>query len=336
MKVTVIMARTLNEAEIERAVEGLSNFGNNTSALIELLMYGKAAVKPLVRFLHSYPSVFCEPRCLAADALCMIGGIEAVEGLIQVLDLYDLELLDPQIRLAEETIRNRAARNLGALGDETAREPLLRSLKENHLRGAAEALATYRDIEAVPYIIEMLGDDYAREAAAKALVKFGGSAVEHLLETLNTKTYDTYKYERRSSVIRRREAATLLGEIRDPRAVQHLVVMLEDDEWQVRLFSALSILKICGNQDAPIKAFLELISELNVDDWYIRTLCIDALSEPNPTVIPYMERVFSERIIENARREKIALSQDAVRCLKEAITKQGNNKGKGISDDENI
>jgi HEAT repeat protein len=167
------VSKLYREEESEETVKRLNNLGSNMSALIEVLKHGKTVVTALVRFLHSRPSVFSEPRCLAADALGMIGGKEAVEGLINILDLYDMELLAPEIRFAEETVRNQAAISLGTLGDESAIETLLNSLRKNHLRGAAQALASYREEKAIPYIIEMLEDDYARETASNALLNFG-------------------------------------------------------------------------------------------------------------------------------------------------------------------
>jgi HEAT repeat protein len=336
MKRLIAMYRTRREYEIEKSVERLNNLGNNMSALIEVLKYGKAAVGPLVGFLLSPPSIFSEPRCLAAEALGMIGGREAVEGLIQVLDLYDLESLDPQVRFAEETVRNQAAKNLGTLGDELAREPLLKSLKEDHLRGAAQALASYREVRAIPYIIEMLEDDYARETASNALLKFGKNAVQPLIETLSRKIYTNSENEKRLSVTRRVEAARLLGEIGDPRAIQPLVMAIEDEQWKVRLFSGLSILEIGGVRDETIKAVSELIAGLNEGDWYTHTLCIDSMSVLNSFVLPYIESALSENDIENARGERIDLTHKAVQSLKEVMVRINHNKGKGNSINDNI
>ncbi|HEX3033624.1 MAG TPA: hypothetical protein VHT73_00620 [Thermodesulfobacteriota bacterium] len=175
------MARLYREKEIQKLVDGLSNLKSNMISLLEVIKCGELAVKPLISLLLSPPSIFLEPRCLAAEALGIIGGEEAVQGLIQMLDLCDLDLLDPEVRLAEEAVRNQAVRQLGILGDERAIEPLLNCLKESHLRGAAEALASFREKRAIPYIIEMLENGYARDTAREALLKFGKDVVVPLI-----------------------------------------------------------------------------------------------------------------------------------------------------------
>ncbi len=320
------MAKVYREEEIERLVEGFNNLGSNMSAFLEVIKCGRIAVKPLVRLLLSPPSIFSEPRCLAAEALGMIGGKEAVEGLTQVLDLYDLELLDPQVRLAEETVRNQAARQLAILGDEMAIEPLIRCLKGDHLIGAAEALATFREKRAMTYIVEMLEDDYARETAGKALLKFGKDAVPSLVETLTRRKYTPSKNEANSSIRRRVEAARLLGEIGDPRAIQPLFKRLEDGEWEVRLYAALSILKIGANKkDEVIRVIPEIITGLDGGDWYTRNLCIEALSELNSVALPYIESILNERNVENARGEKVYLSQSVIESLKGVIERLSKN-----------
>jgi HEAT repeat protein len=313
------MARIYRKKEIEKLVEGLNNLGNNMRVLLELIKYGKIAVKPLVSFLLSPPSLFSEPRCLAAEALGIIGGEETVQGLIQVLDLCDLDLLDPQVRFAEETVRNQAAKQLGILGDERAIEPLLKCLKENHLRGAAEALATFREKRAIPYIIELLEDDYARETASKALLQFDKDVVVALIETLVRRKCTTFKDETSLSVKRRAEGARLLGEIGDPRAIQPLLKRLQDKEWEVRFSSALSLVEIGTNYDEITKAIPELIAGLNDGDWYTRNLCIDVLSELNWAALPLIENALSEKTVENTRGERLSLSGKAIESLRGII-----------------
>jgi len=309
------MARIYRELEIEKLVEGFNNLGNNMSVLLEAIKYGKKALKPLVSLLLSPPSIFSEPRCLAAEALGMIGGEEAVLGLIEVLDLYDLDSLDPQVRFAEETVRDQAARQLGILGDAKAIGPLLKCLGGNHLRGAAEALACFREKRAIPDIIEMLEDDYSRETAGKALLKFGKDAVPPLTETLSKPNYTPSRNETSLSVERRSEAARLLGEIGDPRAIQPLLRRLEDEQKGVRLSAALALLEIGGDRVELVKAIPKLIAGLDDGDWYTTNLCIDALLELNSEALPFVERALSARATKNAKEEKVNLSEKAVEYL---------------------
>jgi HEAT repeat protein len=321
------MDRMYREKDIERLVEGLNDLENNMSVLLEVIKLGKTAVKPLVKLLLSPPSIFSEPRSLAAEALGMIGGEEAILGLISVLNSCDLDLLDPRVCFAEETVRNQAARQLGVLGDERAIEPLLTCLREGHLRGAAEALASFREKRAIPYIIEMLEDDYARDAASKALIKFGKDAVLLLIETLTKRNYTPFKNETNLSVKRRAEATRLLAEIGDPRAIQPLLERLEDEKGEVRLAAALSLLEIGANKDEIIKAIPEFIIGLNEGDWYTHNLCVDAISELNSLALPHFENALNEKTVENNRGEKISLSVKAIESLRRIIERHKDKNG---------
>jgi HEAT repeat protein len=212
-------------------------------------------------------------------------------------------------------VRDQAARQLGILGDERAIEPLFRSLRESHFRRTAEALASFREKRAMPDIIEMLEDDYARETAGKALLEFGKDAVLPLTETLSQPNYTPSRNETSLSVERRSEAARLLGEIGDPRAIRPLLKRLEDEQKEVRLSAALSLLEIGANRDEIVRAIPELIAGLDEGDWYTTNLCIDALLELNSVALPFIEHVLSKRTIENVKNEKVNLSQKTVECL---------------------
>lgn len=133
------MFTALGEKELEELVNRLNNPTSNIRAFYEIIKCGKATVHPLVKFLLSPPSIFSQPRCLAAEALGMIGGEDAILGLTEVLELCKLDSLEPQVRLAEETVRDEAARQLGILGDERASRDFLSkvsAVKENNLAHA--------------------------------------------------------------------------------------------------------------------------------------------------------------------------------------------------------
>lgn len=256
-----------SEKELEQLVNRLNNPGSAMGAYHEIIKRGKTTLHPLVEFLLSPPSIFSEPRCLAAEALGIIGGEEAILGLIEVLDLRNLDSLDPQVRLAEETVRDEAARQLAILRDERATQPLLKCLKDNHLRGAAEALGIFGEKRAIPEIIEMLEDDYARETACNALLKFDKDAVPPLTEALSRRNHSPVRNETRLSKTRRTEATRLLGRIGDPRAIQPLLERLEDEQQEIRTSAALSLTEIGLNGDSIKKAIPELIAGLNGGDW---------------------------------------------------------------------
>ena len=103
----------------------LDDLSRNREALSLLVLQGERAVPFLAEVLLGLPSSIPDARCLAAEGLGAIGGEGAVSALIRVLTLHDIRNLDPILRLAEEAVRNRAAEELGKIGDRRAVEPLL-------------------------------------------------------------------------------------------------------------------------------------------------------------------------------------------------------------------
>ena len=162
------------------------------------------------------------------------------------------------------TVRSRAARALGAVGDRRAVEALAQALKDPELEvrvAAVEALGKFKDPktfdnmadllledpqiearqaaakalgetkhpQAIPFLMIALEDPfwwYERERAAEPLLEaiegMGTMAVEPLLEALTDKEGTV-----------RRFAASSLGHIKDPRAVQPLGMALYDTHFEV-------------------------------------------------------------------------------------------------------
>ena len=104
-----------------------------------------------------------------------------------------------------------------------------------------------RAVPAIPFLIAILPEynethctsiscDYhvfPGEEAAKALVTLGESSVEPLIGALKDE-----------NVHIRRMAASILGQIKDPRAVDSLVAALEDEHSNVRMMAAWSLAQI--------------------------------------------------------------------------------------------
>jgi HEAT repeat protein len=201
------------------------------------------------------------------------------------------------------TVRSRAALALGRIGDRKALSPLLDCLKdpEDEVRiaaclalglfkdpstfdeitnvllddpkievrqAAAKALGNTGNPAAVPYLMEALHDSYwwfEREYAAvdllQAIEKMGDAAVDPLIHALEDKEGTVRKF-----------AATLLGNVGDPRAIEPLGMRLYDLHHDVGRAAAESLAKF-GSPALDI-----LIEALSHPEMWIRIHSMIALS----------------------------------------------------------
>ncbi|PWB74973.1 MAG: hypothetical protein C3F07_06570 [Anaerolineales bacterium] len=202
------------------------------------------------------------------------------------------------------TVRAHSAVALGRIGDRQAVDPLLLALKdpEHEVRGAAclglsffKDPSTFDDIAnillddpkievrqaaakalgntglpaALPYLMEALRDPYwwyEREHAAGELLgaieKMGDTAVEPLIEALRDKEGAV-----------RRFAASLLGRLGDPRAIDPLSMALYDMHHDVGEASAEALVNF------GVTSFDVLVEALNHPEMWIRIHSIIALSK---------------------------------------------------------
>src|SRR5688572_29563593 len=119
-----------------------------------------------------------------------------------------------------------AVLELGRLGSDKAIELLIGALarRDGVSRSAARELGRIRDERAIAPLIGLLGEASINQAAAEALLAFGDKAVEPLMEMLKTGNGDA-----------RQAAAFALGELRDKRAVEQLILVVQtDDVYAVR------------------------------------------------------------------------------------------------------
>lgn len=122
---------------------------------------------------------------------------------------------------------------LGRLGDESAIDLLISTLarKDGVARSAARELGKLRHERAIPALVTLLECAEVNRAATEALLAFGPKAVGPLLESLKAGSGDA-----------RRLAAEALGELRDKRAVEPLIeVMQTDDVYAVRTAAATAL-----------------------------------------------------------------------------------------------
>jgi HEAT repeat protein len=292
-------------------VKGLDDLYRNRQVQLLLILQGEAAVEPLIEFLLGPPSLHAEPRCLAAEALGVIGGDRAVEGLIQALTVNDVSTSDPAIQLAEETVRNWVAGQLDSLGDRRAIPALLNALRRFHLTNAATALARFSVVEAIAEIIKMLEDDFIRGRLVEALQIYGRAAIPYLVETIWIKRYFDGE-EHPASVRRRACVARLLGGFGDAGVNTQLSKLLTDDAGPVRFEAALALLAQ-GEPDNPEQAaevISVLLGALDAGDFDATVRCRDALCASGPAILPHLREVLAAGSVHECNVLKTQLSEE--------------------------
>jgi len=146
-----------------------------------------------------------------------------------------------------------AVLELGRLGSDKAVDMLIAALarRDGVARSAARELGRLAHHRALPPLAALLTDTQVSESAAEALMAFGAKAVATLLDAL--------KNEHPGA---RQLAATALGEIRDKRAVEPLILLLQtDDEYAVRTAAAAAL-----GQIKDVRAVWVLVGTLQMRD----------------------------------------------------------------------
>jgi HEAT repeat protein len=174
-----------SEEKMRELVSQLEDPSHANAALDALLALGRVSVPSLAAFLRaSRPSSLPEARLLAVEGLAILRGKEALDALIAVAGRDWATIRDPAIRLGEEVVVSSVARALADFPEPRAHQTLLQMVKGKRLLGVAEAFEKLKDPRAVPWLATWLQDDFVAEAAGRALIATGKSAVPWLLVEL--------------------------------------------------------------------------------------------------------------------------------------------------------
>jgi HEAT repeat protein len=257
------------------------------------------AVKPLIKALEDENEYV---RAYAAWALGEIGDARAVGSLVELLE-DDTRLLP-----GEDSVQSHAAQALGLIGDARAVDPLIKALGPEPLDDqnglfrfqCSTALIKFGSAAVAP-LIKALGkqSEAVYEAAVEALAHIGAVAVDPLIEALDVRHPIPEQFVMKAiwtgdkKLDVRRGAARALVIIGDKRAapslekagfkvlamwilrdVSGLITALEDNNVQVRIFSAGALGKI-GNTSAvkPLK------KALNDKDHKVRKMAKESLKK---------------------------------------------------------
>ncbi|MFQ5569504.1 MAG: HEAT repeat domain-containing protein [Rhodothermales bacterium] len=168
----------------------------------------RGRVKPLIRALKHKNYKVARG---AAEALGKLGDMQAFDSLIRAL------------ADRRTVVRIAAADALAKLGDVRAVDPLIELLRANEWQVrpvAAQALGTLADARAVEPLIDALGDRRlkVRRAAVQALKRFKDTRT---VETLIGLLGDSHL---------RDDVVKMLGTLKDPRAVEPLILRLSKEK----------------------------------------------------------------------------------------------------------
>jgi HEAT repeat protein len=254
----------------------------------EILAYGRAAVPALAAFLLGRSSVLPEARAAAAECLGALGGEEAIAALVGVLTHHDMRSLTPAVRMAEETVRNAAARALGRRQAREAVPALLAALGEQRLIGAGAALAAMREMTALPGLVRLL-EEPSHNEAAELLASFGTEAVPALCAALNERTGGE-GFETPSSAQRRSLAAELLGRAGGTEAEAALRRRVDDPSPRVRIAATLALARL-GSTGA---AFAAVAAALADDDVTVQSEMVQILAAAGREAGPSLARLVED------------------------------------------
>ena len=142
-------------------------------------------------------------------------------------------------------VRTSAATLLGKLRDDQAIEPLITSLEDGDMYAriaAAEALENFNDKRAVEHLIKALHYNDSYKEIKEVLDNIDKNWTGTDAAKIAAPVYMNMLNSREIKI--RREAAKILGEIKDNRAVELLVISLSDKDEEVRDLSAKALSEI--------------------------------------------------------------------------------------------
>ncbi|MBD2035171.1 HEAT repeat domain-containing protein [Leptolyngbya sp. FACHB-321] len=179
---------------------------------------------------------------------------EVVTESLGKLGTIAVPLLITTLNDADPYVRRKAAQQLGALGDERAIAPLIQTLQDDHQDvqyEAADTLLNLHSTQAIAAVIQFLQQHYLTSNSSheglirKLLVLQPEPVVDLLLQALTTHPSDWTC----------QEAAKILAEVGDERAIQPLVTLFEHrmlnvNETAARALVQLGAMAIPALQDA--------------------------------------------------------------------------------------
>lgn len=250
-----------------------------------------AAIRPLFDVLNGYFGVEPDLGYPVGDVLKEYGDSRLVQGVIDILNGQNATFA---ISGGKEASAVRAAQALGRMGDKQAGVHLVNKLREQtnvHWRirlECAKALGALGDKRAVEMLIWVLGNDREDQVRAEAAIALGllgdEAAAIPLAEAVAHK-----------KVYVRAGVAQGLGELRNPATVEHLLWLLKDPAWEVRVAAAAALGKLKDERAIqPLKE--SLVGAIPVQRAAIEALEAMGLLRSAWPILDEAEAVVGERI----------------------------------------
>jgi hypothetical protein len=224
------MLETVHHPGVHAALARLRSLHDGDMGVVETIACGDAAIPELKEILFSRePSGIYETRRHAVEALA---GLRALDVLREFLAGHR-DIRDPVEQTGEDAVMNAAARALGRMPDTRDLPLLIQLAREHPLAGVIETLGTFRRLDALPYFIRALGDDFLRPSAERAIMHLGRKAVRPLAEAALDRG-PMFERESSSSIVRRRSVLRLLGALptrREDLPAAFFQLVDEKDGW---------------------------------------------------------------------------------------------------------
>jgi hypothetical protein len=261
--------------DVRRAIGKLTSLHDGDIGVIETVACGRRAIPGLRAVLFARePSGVYEARRRAVEALAQL---HAFDVLIEYLRA-PRDVADPVEHTGEEAVTNAAARALAGSNDDRVIPLLLELTERSPLAGVVESLGRLRRVEALPYFIEALAEDFTRPAAEVAIRTLGPQARAVLLGAATTRS----PLEGRETVSSRRRRGAALGLFAEfgPPAKEHrsaLHRLMHDEDREIAALAC----RICladANESAE-DAIQRLIELLPAADWLLSEEIEDCLAE---------------------------------------------------------
>jgi HEAT repeat protein len=207
------------------------------AAVAALSKFGAISVEPLIEALKNSNEDF---RSGAADALGIIKDNRAVDPLIaslkdeesdvresatralgNIADPKTVEALIEALKDRDSDVRALAATALGNIKDPRAVQPLLAAGWDRDTDvqiASGRALSVFKESKAIRPLLKLVGGSIFSSApgeARKVIIKFGVTAAEPLISALK---------DADDGIVS--DAASILGDLNDPRAIEPLSVLL--------------------------------------------------------------------------------------------------------------
>lgn len=191
------------------ALSRLRSLHCDADGVADVVAIGECAIPALKAMLFERePSGLYQVRCRAAEALGLLGAFDVLEEFLREWK----SAADPVERLGDDVVASRAARAISQRQDIKTFALLSELTSRRPLAGLVSALASFRRPEAIPTLIDALGEDETRLAAETGLTCFGEAARPLLLSAA-----DRFKvsHDLSESQMRKcRSILRLLGEIK--------------------------------------------------------------------------------------------------------------------------